>query len=223
VPAITRLACIALLMAAAPASPQAVRDLDNVERDWLDAHNVARDDVGITPLKWSDNLARDAKSWARHLARANLYEHASPQERKGQGENLWRDSWVLVPVGNHRLLCRGTSPFPPRQFPRCLAHRALERCRTLHPDHLARNARSWLRGRPHCHGRSACVPVLACGQYLGPTDRPARACRAPLSRQPNCSATNLAKASARWLMACFSSGAISAKVSLRPVGTNTGS
>lgn len=87
---IVRFASLALLMTAAPALPQASRDGGSEQRDWLDAHNMARDDVGLAPLAWNDRLARDAEDWARHLARHGLYEHASPQQRKGQGENLWR-------------------------------------------------------------------------------------------------------------------------------------
>lgn len=62
----------------------------------LDAHNLARDDVDLPPLRWSPALARDAESWADHLGRRNLFDHASPDVRKGQGENLWRgtrDRW----------------------------------------------------------------------------------------------------------------------------------
>jgi uncharacterized protein YkwD len=87
---IARIACLALLMTAAPALPQASGEHHPDHRDWLDAHNLARDDVGLPPLAWSDRLARDAAGWARHLARNNLYDHASPDVRKGQGENLWR-------------------------------------------------------------------------------------------------------------------------------------
>lgn len=85
-----RCACAGLLMTAAPALPQASRYPQPDERDWLAAHNVARDEVGIAPLVWSERLARDAQGWADHLAARDLYDHASPQERKGQGENLWR-------------------------------------------------------------------------------------------------------------------------------------
>jgi hypothetical protein len=87
---IARLACLALLMAAAPALPQASADSGSDVRDWLDAHNSARADLGLPPLAWSDGLARDAGEWARHLARNGLYDHATPDQRKGQGENLWR-------------------------------------------------------------------------------------------------------------------------------------
>ncbi len=91
-----RFACIALLMAAAPAQPQASRAIAPIERDWLDAHNAARGEVGMAPLAWSDRLAADADKWAEHLAAKDLYDHASPDQRRGQGENLWRgtrDRW----------------------------------------------------------------------------------------------------------------------------------
>jgi uncharacterized protein YkwD len=92
-----RFAGAALLMAAAPALPQVSRYASPQTRDWLAAHNLARDEVGVAPLVWSERLARDAQSWADHLAARNLYDHASPQVRKGQGENLWRgtkDNWT---------------------------------------------------------------------------------------------------------------------------------
>lgn len=87
---IARLACLTALMAAAPALPQASGDAGPQQRDWLDAHNLARGEVGLPPLAWSDRLARDAQGWARHLAENNRYDHASPDQRRGQGENLWR-------------------------------------------------------------------------------------------------------------------------------------
>jgi len=87
---IARLSCLALLMAATPALPQASADSEAEVREWLAAHNSAREDVGLMPLVWSERLAHDAALWARHLARKNLFEHASPAERAGQGENLWR-------------------------------------------------------------------------------------------------------------------------------------
>ncbi|TAD74028.1 MAG: SCP-like extracellular [Sphingomonadales bacterium] len=87
---IARFACCALLLTAAPALPQAPADPVPDARDWIDAHNLARDDVGLPPLVWSDRLAQDAAGWARHLASTGRYDHASPDIRKGQGENLWR-------------------------------------------------------------------------------------------------------------------------------------
>ncbi len=85
-----RCAAIALLMAASPAQPQASRAISPVESAWLDAHNAGRAEVGMAPLAWSDRLAADAAAWAAHLAAKDLYEHATPDQRRGQGENLWR-------------------------------------------------------------------------------------------------------------------------------------
>lgn len=86
----------ALLIAAAQGQPQDYRYPSPTERDFLAAHNIARVDAGAAPLAWSKALEHDAQGWADHLAARNLYEHASPDRRKGQGENLWRgprDRW----------------------------------------------------------------------------------------------------------------------------------
>lgn len=86
----------ALLITGAQVQPQEFRSASPAERDLLEAHNLARTDTGATPLVWSQRLERDARAWADHLAARNLYEHASLERRKGQGENLWRgprDRW----------------------------------------------------------------------------------------------------------------------------------
>lgn len=86
----------ALATLAAPALPQSSSYPSPEERDFLTAHNIARVDAGVPLLEWSDGLARDAQDWADYLAARNLYDHASPERRKGQGENLWRgtrDRW----------------------------------------------------------------------------------------------------------------------------------
>lgn len=108
----------ALLMAAAPALPQASRTASPQESDWLAEHNLAREEVGIAPLVWSARLARDAQGWADHLAARNRYDHASPQERKGQGENLWRgtkNSWTARETIGFFLAEK--RHFRPGQFP----------------------------------------------------------------------------------------------------------
>lgn len=114
----TRLASLALLMTAAPALPQASRYPSPDERDWLAAHNTAREEVGLAPMAWSDRLERDAQDWADHLAARNLYDHAPPQKRKGQGENLWRGpkgywtAWETV-----GFFIKEKRHFRPGQFP----------------------------------------------------------------------------------------------------------
>lgn len=87
---------VAIFLTAAPAHPQDDRYPSPAERDFLTAHNLARNDAGAPLLVWSDRLERDAQSWAEHLAARDLYEHATIEQRKGQGENLWRgprDRW----------------------------------------------------------------------------------------------------------------------------------
>jgi hypothetical protein len=85
-----RCALLGLLMAGTPAHPQALQGPPPEARDFLDAHNLARAEAGAPPLAWSEGLARDAESWAAHLAARGLYEHANIEQRRGQGENLWR-------------------------------------------------------------------------------------------------------------------------------------
>ncbi|XP_020607070.1 Golgi-associated plant pathogenesis-related protein 1-like [Orbicella faveolata] len=54
----------------------------------LDAHNKYRAKHHAPPLKWSDEIAKDAQAWAEKLARARSLQHASQSERKGTGENI---------------------------------------------------------------------------------------------------------------------------------------
>ena len=54
----------------------------------LDTHNKFRSMHGAVPLKWADDLARDAQAWAEKLARARSLQHSSKSERKEAGENI---------------------------------------------------------------------------------------------------------------------------------------
>jgi uncharacterized protein YkwD len=55
----------------------------------LVAHNEERQSLGQKPLRWSPQLAADAKTWADHLAETSTFEHAAEVPGKPQGENLW--------------------------------------------------------------------------------------------------------------------------------------
>ena len=61
----------------------------SAERVWLQEHNKARDEFGSAALRWNPDLAREARDWARHLARKNYLRHSSRDQRRGTGENLW--------------------------------------------------------------------------------------------------------------------------------------
>ena len=54
----------------------------------LDAHNKYRAKHQAPPLKWSEEIAKDAQAWAEKLARERRLQHASQSERKGTGENI---------------------------------------------------------------------------------------------------------------------------------------
>jgi uncharacterized protein YkwD len=87
--------------AASPAVPQTAtipwldkRPAERGERQlratMIAAHNVARRQYGVGPLVWDDGLARDARAYARHLARTRRFEHDRQVGRRPrQGENLW--------------------------------------------------------------------------------------------------------------------------------------
>jgi uncharacterized protein YkwD len=109
---------LALLMTAMPAMPQEQREQQAAEREWLAAHNAARAEVGLAPLRWSNALARDAGDWAMHLADRRTFQHTPDHLRGGQGENLWRGTrdhyspWQMISyfVAEKRDFRPGTFP-----------------------------------------------------------------------------------------------------------------
>jgi uncharacterized protein YkwD len=53
----------------------------------LQTHNQYREEVGVYPLEWSQELAASAQNWAEHLAEMKTMEHS---ESNGEyGENIW--------------------------------------------------------------------------------------------------------------------------------------
>lgn len=62
-------------------------------QDALNYHNKVRKEVGVGPLKWSNDVAKVAQEWADHLAETGEIEHrAAPRK---YGENIAFDSTVL--------------------------------------------------------------------------------------------------------------------------------
>lgn len=55
----------------------------------LVVHNAERARLGVPPLKWNGDLARDAGDWAKVLLARGALQHATASDRKGTGENLW--------------------------------------------------------------------------------------------------------------------------------------
>lgn len=58
----------------------------------LEIHNNARREVGVPPLSWSEELAKDATEYAEELARIDKLVHS----KCGDGENLYWCSWETV-------------------------------------------------------------------------------------------------------------------------------
>lgn len=52
----------------------------------LAAHNPYRSELQLTPLVWSNELAKSAQEWVDHLAATNQFMHSNTEF----GENLWR-------------------------------------------------------------------------------------------------------------------------------------
>lgn len=55
----------------------------------LEAHNVARAEVGTPPLVLDQDLNDQALAYAEELARTGNFQHSSSGSRPNQGENLW--------------------------------------------------------------------------------------------------------------------------------------
>lgn len=55
----------------------------------LTAHNEARAERGLPPLRWSPQLAEAGRPWARTIAGDGKLRHSAKDTRPGQGENIW--------------------------------------------------------------------------------------------------------------------------------------
>jgi hypothetical protein len=85
----------------------------------LRLHNQARNQFGVAPLAWSEELAAGAMAHAQHMAATGVYGHdQTPGRRKKSGENLWRgqrgafayDVMLQVMVDEARLFRPGAFP-----------------------------------------------------------------------------------------------------------------
>ena len=52
-------------------------------------HNNARSEVGVSNLKWSTELSKDAAEWAAQMAKEDRMYHSENEARPNQGENLF--------------------------------------------------------------------------------------------------------------------------------------
>jgi uncharacterized protein YkwD len=67
------------------------RGHDLMRNTVLSAHNQARQDFGVGPVRWNDELAAGALAHAQYMASTGIYGHdRTPGRRKKAGENMWR-------------------------------------------------------------------------------------------------------------------------------------
>jgi len=90
-----------------------------LRRTVLNAHNRARQQFGVAPLTWSEELAAGARTHAQYMAQTGIYGHdRTPGRRKTAGENLWRgprgvfsyDVMIGLMVDEGRLFRPGAFP-----------------------------------------------------------------------------------------------------------------
>ena len=61
-----------------------IGQLDKDKLRALQVHNDARNEVGVSPLVWSEKLEQQALKYAKQIARTNNYKHSNTKD----GENL---------------------------------------------------------------------------------------------------------------------------------------
>ena len=171
----------------------------------LATHNAARAEVEVGELELDEDLNRAALAYAEELARTGMFQHSPSGDRPRQGENLWAGTASLS------LTTRWRTPGFRKNDISAMTHFP-----TSAPQETGRM--SGITPRSSGATRRASAAVLrrawdVIGSSAVTLRQEMSSASAPFSDQsPNCSDTSFAKASARWLMACFSSGAISAKV-----------
>lgn len=86
-----RLISAALLAFAIPFASGATGRINHLEDRVLASHNRERAKLEIPPLEWDDQLAQDAQTWGRQIARIGYLKHYpdNPADLDPQGENLW--------------------------------------------------------------------------------------------------------------------------------------
>lgn len=93
--------------------------LNNFDDRLLATHNRERDAMSVPPLRWNADLARDAQTWADHLAATGQFRH-SPNlpDRPLEGENIWGGTVDnFSPEAMVNLWIAEKSVFKPGVFP----------------------------------------------------------------------------------------------------------
>jgi Cysteine-rich secretory protein family len=85
---LTRLLLFVLALITLPARAEAPGSApDSFSAKVLALHNAERTRLGIAPMSWNPQLARQAREWAQYLAARGAFQHS--RDTGGAGENLW--------------------------------------------------------------------------------------------------------------------------------------
>lgn len=91
---------------------------DSLAARMLAVHNDARDDAGLPRLRWNEDLARGAKSWAETLVDDGRMRHSPRDAREGIGENLWMGTADFFTLEHMiEVMVEEKSEFRPGTFP----------------------------------------------------------------------------------------------------------
>lgn len=90
-----RSACLLLAAAVSHAAPYAAQPavrkaaIVTFEARVLAVQNVERRALNLTEFAWDEQLVAAALAYAAKLAATGRWQHSPPEDRVGQGENLW--------------------------------------------------------------------------------------------------------------------------------------
>lgn len=75
----------------------------------LKVHNDAREEVGVKPLVWSENLEIDAKKYADYLASKGIFKHSGSLNEINQGENLYSTAYFVFQENGEKFFFENTN------------------------------------------------------------------------------------------------------------------
>ena len=75
----------------------------------LKVHNDAREEVGVKPLVWSENLEIDAKKYADYLASKDIFKHSGSIKEINQGENLYSTAYFVLQENGEKFFFENTN------------------------------------------------------------------------------------------------------------------
>lgn len=109
----------ALLAAVAMVTTGAQPRLGGLDDRLLASHNRERALMGVPELRWNDELARGAQTWADHLSTTGRFEHSPNVPGKPlEGENIWGGTpGAFRPEDMIGLWLKEKTHFRPGTFP----------------------------------------------------------------------------------------------------------